>query len=190
MLPPAGGSARRRRSTGALRARLRRRAAATHAEDDAVLACDLLAACLLAGSPVQTALAVVGASVSRAPGRTGAAEEALPGSVGAALASAASAVRLGAGPAEAAEQMVAAAPALAGVARAVQRSATAGTPLAPALLRLAADSRADQRWRAEARARRVGTYAALPVALCFLPAFVLLGVVPLVVGLGDQLVRL
>jgi hypothetical protein len=38
-------------------------------------------------------------------------------------------------------------------------------------------------------AQRVGVHAVAPLALCFLPAFVLLGIVPLVVGLAQQLFR-
>ena len=41
---------------------------------------------------------------------------------------------------------------------------------------------ASSRSEAEARARTVGVRAAAPLGLCLLPAFVLVGVVPLVAG--------
>ena len=50
------------------------------------------------------------------------------------------------------------------------------------MARLAVDLRRGARARVEARARAVGVRAALPLGLCLLPAFVLLGVVPLVAG--------
>ena len=40
---------------------------------------------------------------------------------------------------------------------------------------------------AEQAARRVGVLAVAPLGLCFLPAFVLLGVVPVVIGLAGPL---
>jgi hypothetical protein len=39
----------------------------------------------------------------------------------------------------------------------------------------------------EERARTVGVRAALPLGLCLLPSFLLLGIVPLVVGLLSEL---
>ena len=52
---------------------------------------------------------------------------------------------------------------------------------------MAADVRAEYRSAAEQAARRVGVLAVAPLGLCFLPAFVLLGVVPVVVGLAGPL---
>jgi hypothetical protein len=52
--------------------------------------------------------------------------------------------------------------------------------VADAMAAHAADLRAGSRARVEARARAVGVRAALPLGVCLLPAFVLLGVVPLV----------
>ena len=40
---------------------------------------------------------------------------------------------------------------------------------------------------AEARAQRAGVLIAAPLGLCFLPAFVLVGIVPLVATLGMPL---
>ena len=67
------------------------------------------------------------------------------------------------------------------------RAAEGGAPVAAAVARLAAEARADARGRAEQAARRVGVLAVAPLGLCFLPAFVLLGVVPVVVGLAGPL---
>ena len=72
--------------------------------------------------------------------------------------------------------------------RAAVRSADSGAALTGALARVADDLRAARDVAAEARARRVGVFAVLPLGLCILPAFVLAGVVPVVVAvLGDVL---
>jgi Flp pilus assembly protein TadB len=63
---------------------------------------------------------------------------------------------------------------------ALRTSARLGTPVAPALTRLAADVRADLRRRAEARARTVPVRLCFPLVGCILPAFALLTVVPVV----------
>jgi len=83
-------------------------------------------------------------------------------------------------------------PALAqGAARVVQaavRSQHSGAAFAGALQRLADDLRADGLIAADAAARRAGVLIVLPLGLCFLPAFVLAGLVPVVVAvLGDVL---
>ena len=54
-------------------------------------------------------------------------------------------------------------------------------------MRLAEELRERTRADVEARARSVSTRAAAPLGVCFLPAFVLLGIVPLVAGLVAQL---
>ena len=66
--------------------------------------------------------------------------------------------------------------------RAVARAAGTGAPLADSVRRLAADERERARWAALERARRAGVQAVGPLAACFLPAFVLVGVVPVVGG--------
>jgi pilus assembly protein TadC len=149
------------------------RAARLRAVADLPLCADLLAAALRGGAPVDRAVAAVA--------------EALGGPLGERLARAARSLRLGADPAEAwahlsgvtgAERIVAAA----------IRSTSSGGALAGALLRLADDLRADRSVSAEAAARRAGVLIVLPLGLCFLPAFVLAGLVPVVVAvLGDVL---
>lgn len=75
-------------------------------------------------------------------------------------------------------------PCLAPVARALIRTFESGAPVAALLARLAADQREAARTRAEAGVRRLGVRVVVPLGLCFLPAFVLVGVVPVVVGLA------
>jgi pilus assembly protein TadC len=67
------------------------------------------------------------------------------------------------------------------------RSAESGAPLAGLLSDLALDMRAERRVAVESAARRVGIRAAAPLGLCFLPAFILLGLVPIVGGLVGTL---
>lgn len=78
-------------------------------------------------------------------------------------------------------------PLLGDLANAVLRSLESGAPLADGLDRLAIDCRRRQRMAGLARARSVGVQAAAPLALCFLPAFMLIGVVPTVAGSFQQL---
>jgi len=63
------------------------------------------------------------------------------------------------------------------------RASLSGASPAPMLDALAVDQRERQRLAGEAAARRAGVAMVAPLGLCFLPAFVLLGVVPLVAGL-------
>jgi pilus assembly protein TadC len=62
-----------------------------------------------------------------------------------------------------------------------------GAALAPALMSLATSERARLTAARQVAARRVGVLAVAPLGLCFLPAFVLAGVVPVVAGLFHQL---
>lgn len=73
-------------------------------------------------------------------------------------------------------------PELGGLGRAVSRAVDSGASVAEAMQRLAADLRRAARAEAETRARAVGVKAAVPLGICLLPAFVLVGVVPLVAG--------
>lgn len=139
---------------------------------DLPIAVDLLSACLRGG----TSWSVAVESVS----------EALGGPLGAELEAVAARVRLGADPAGA-WQALAAEPALASLARTVARAADSGASLAPALRRLAQDHRRTARNAALARARSAGVRAVAPLGLCFLPAFVLLGIVPAIVGIAKTL---
>ncbi|MGR7025129.1 type II secretion system F family protein [Geodermatophilus sp. URMC 62] len=154
--------------------RLLRRAAVrddTGAEMAAELpvACDLLAVCLGAGLPVGSALAAV------AP--------ALPGPLGGALADVAGRLRLGA----AARVAWSAAPEeLAGLGRVLVRAGESGAAAVPALRTLAGEARTAARSRTEAGVRRAGVWVLAPLGACFLPAFVCLGIAPLVLGIAGQ----
>jgi tight adherence protein C len=57
-----------------------------------------------------------------------------------------------------------------------------GLPIEPALDQLAADVRADRRREAEAWARTLPVRLAFPLVVCTLPSFVLLAIVPAVLG--------
>jgi pilus assembly protein TadC len=78
-------------------------------------------------------------------------------------------------------------PDLAGLGRTMARAHASGTPVVAAVERLADDLAVRARAAVEDRARAVGVKAAVPLGLCLLPAFVLIGIVPLVAGLLGQL---
>lgn len=73
--------------------------------------------------------------------------------------------------------------ALAPLARAMMRSQTSGASVVLAVERLADELRGESLAQAEDAARRVGVSAAVPLGVCLLPAFLLLGVVPTVASL-------
>lgn len=62
-----------------------------------------------------------------------------------------------------------------------------GTPVLPALERVAIEARAGRRRAAEIRARKLPVLLLFPLVLCTLPAFGLLTVAPLVAGTFDSL---
>ena len=134
---------------------------------DLPLAVDLIAACLRAGRPPGEALVVVAPAVG--------------GPLGELLDKVEHRIRLGYDPVEAWRQL-ADEPACAALARAVQRALTSGAALAQTLEHLAADVRQERRWSADERARTVETRSVVPLGLCFLPAFVLIGIVPTIAG--------
>ncbi|WP_060906603.1 type II secretion system F family protein, partial [Streptomyces scabiei] len=136
------------------------------------LAADLLAACITAGaSPVVAARAV---------------GEALGGPVGESLARGSAEARLGGEPAEA-WRGLAALPGAGALARLLERADESGVPAASPVARLAAEARADRGRSATERARRAAVMITAPVGLCFLPAFITVGVLPVVIGLADGL---
>jgi tight adherence protein C len=57
-----------------------------------------------------------------------------------------------------------------------------GLPLAPVLDRLADDIRSERRRRAESQARTLPVKLAFPLVMCTLPSFVLLAIVPALLG--------
>jgi Flp pilus assembly protein TadB len=140
---------------------------------DLPIAADLLAAVLRSGAPVDQAVGCV-------------ADE-LGGPLGERLARIGRELRLGGDPAEAWLHVTAVAGAER-LALAAVRSAHSGAALAGALVRVADDLRVDRRAAAEAAAHRAGVLVVLPLGLCFLPAFILAGLVPVIVAvLGDVL---
>ena len=157
----------RRREPARIRAE--RQAAAA----DLPLGADLLAAALRAGAPVERAAEAVA--------------DALGGPLGERLRRTGRSLRLGAGPAEAWAHLAGVRGADRLIAAAVRSSASGGA-LAGALGRLADDLRADRAVTVEAAAQRAGVLIVLPLGLCFLPAFLLAGLVPVLVAvLGDVL---
>ena len=135
------------------------------------LTLDLLGVCLRAGMPLVAALETVA--------------DALPGPFSDDLRVVAGLKRLGAAPAAAWADLNSDAD-LAPVGRAVARSAESGGRLAAAFDRLAADRRSALASAGLSRARSAGVVAMAPLGLCFLPAFVCLGIVPIVLSLFGQ----
>ncbi len=156
--------------------RLEPRAARARREQiaaDLPLAADLLAACLLVGCSPKDAVTAVA--------------DAVGGPLGAALRGVVHHLRLG-GDIASSWLRLADEPALACLARGLARAADSGAPLAETASRIADDQRGARRWHTQAQAQRASLRAVLPLGVCFLPAFVLLGVVPLIVGLTAQLI--
>lgn len=139
---------------------------------DLPTAVDLLAACLDAGAAPEPALR----SVARALG----------GPVAEELLALHHRLLVGVDPGEV-WRGVAAHPQLGPLGRAVGRAHESGAPVSAAVGRLAEDLRARARAEVEARARSIEVKAAAPLGLCLLPAFVLLGVVPMVAGVLGSL---
>lgn len=134
------------------------------------VALDLLAICLRAGNPLVLAVETVA--------------DALPGPLAADLTAAARLQWLGADPVVAwAEHEQD--PVLAPVVRLIRRSAGSGSRLAAAFERLADERRAAETTAGERRAGRAAVLATIPLGLCYLPAFVCLGVIPLALSLMD-----
>jgi Flp pilus assembly protein TadB len=133
---------------------------------------DLMAACLTAGLPVPVAVRAV-------------AEDA-PARAATALRSTADLLDLGADPVEA-WAPVRECDGIAELARAARRTARSGAALAEVAADLSTRLRADLSDQAEAKAQRAGVLITGPLGLCFLPAFVCLGVAPVVAGLAGNL---
>jgi len=135
---------------------------------------DLLAASLRAGAPPAAASRTVGA--------------ALGGPLGGRLCRVADALALGAPPAEAWAHLDGV-PGAGRVVLAAVRSSQSGAALTGALARLADELRATRATACEAAARRAGVLVVLPLGLCFLPAFVLAGLVPIVLSVLGEVIR-
>jgi pilus assembly protein TadC len=149
-----------------------RRDAGIRTGADLALAADLVAACLAAGAGPREAAAEVGRS--------------LGGPVGDRLAQGAAELRLGGDP-RAAWAPLAEVPGAGRLAGWLEQAGHTGVPVVDAVSRLAAECRAEETRAAAARARRAGVKVAGPLGLCFLPAFLAVGVAPVVMGLAAQL---
>ncbi len=137
-------------------------------EADLPIAVDLLASCLAAGASVQSAIPEVALAI-RGP----AAEE---------LLAIDQRLQLGVSPDRVWGELDTT-PALAPLGRAMLRSHESGAPVRLSLERLAKDLRDQAAAEVEARAKSVEVKAAGPLGLCLLPAFIVLGIVPMVVGM-------
>ncbi len=73
--------------------------------------------------------------------------------------------------------------------RLARRSAASGAALAGGVAELADQSRHDAAHAATAAAERAGVLIAGPLGLCFLPAFVCLGIIPVVAGLARDVLQ-
>ena len=94
-----------------------------------------------------------------------------------------SALRVGVPPQDAWSQVAGLSAAMAATARVCARGMGSGSAIAAELNGVAARERRRRRTARQQRINRASVWAVLPLGLCFLPAFVLVGVVPLVVGL-------
>ncbi|HSS67847.1 MAG TPA: type II secretion system F family protein [Nocardioidaceae bacterium] len=136
-------------------------------ERDLPLAVELLAACAMTGLAIETSLDVVASAVG--------------GSLHEILAGHTARLRLGADPVDEWRRLQRLPPVEA-LARSMVRSAESGAAVVELLDRLADDLRKARAASLQRRARSVGVRAAGPLGLCFLPAFMLVAVVPTVVG--------
>jgi Flp pilus assembly protein TadB len=78
-------------------------------------------------------------------------------------------------------------PAWSVIARAARQSSRSGVRVARAFDELAIELRESRRSESLARADRAAVFAVAPLGLCFLPAFVCVGVIPVVIGICAHL---
>ena len=136
--------------------------------DDLPVGVDLLGACLAAGAAAEPSLLAVA--------------EAMRGPVGEEFRSIHHRLAVGVAPDEV-WRAVARHPQLGPLGRAVGRAHDSGASVGVAVRHLAEELRERARADVEARARSIEVKAAAPLGLCLLPAFTLLGVVPMVAGI-------
>ena len=127
----------------------------------------LYAAALAAGAAPTTALEHVTA--------------ALPGPAADGLRGVQARLALGASPSEVWAEL-ATDPSLGSLGRTMARAHGSGAPVVDSVRALADELAVEARADVECRARTVGVRAAVPLGLCLLPSFLLLGIVPLVAG--------
>jgi len=78
-------------------------------------------------------------------------------------------------------------PVLSQIGQVMRRSERSGTPVAQVLSRAADDHRRNARAEIQRRVQRVSVRTAAPLGMCFLPAFFLIGVCPVLIGAVQQL---
>ncbi|WP_051835755.1 type II secretion system F family protein [Streptomyces sp. NRRL WC-3549] len=161
-------------SAGTRRAAAREKAEAAAVAAQLPLVADLLAACLSSGAGPRDAAEAVG--------------ESMGGPVGDRLGRTAAEIRLGGDPSEAWGRF-GEIPGAARLARCLERAGATGAPAADSVSRLADEIRAERASAAVARAQRAGVLITAPVGLCFLPAFLAVGVAPVVIGLAGGLLQ-
>jgi pilus assembly protein TadC len=142
------------------------------AQADLPFALDLTASALRSGAPPGAAAVAVGA--------------ALGGPLGERLCRVGRALALGSAPAQA-WSALADVPGGDRFAASAVRGSDSGAALARALRRLAEDLRSARIAELEAEAHRAGVLVVLPLGVCFLPAFVLGGLVPVVLSMVGHL---
>jgi len=130
---------------------------------------DLLGACLRAGLPVSAAITAMASTA--------------PKPMADSLRRVADLLALGADP-DVAWSEAALDPDTEALARMARRSARSGSSLSSSMTELAERSRGEAEDRAAAAAERAGVLISGPLGLCFLPAFIALGIVPVVIGLA------
>lgn len=134
----------------------------------APLVADLIGSTMLAGIPIEQAVPAVGRAV-------GGSAEAVLGQLSLRL-------QMGVDPA-AAWSALGQEPGFEVLGRAAARSARTGAPLADILLEAGTALRAKANSEGLAQVHAAGVRSVVPLGLCLLPAFVLLGIVPVVAGI-------
>lgn len=134
--------------------------------------CDLLAVCLDAGLPLRNAVAELA--------------RVLPGPAGVVLSQLSAAVGLGTDEATAWRDLAGAEPSFIELGQELARSLDFGLTATAALRVIGERARRAEVSKAQQRARQVGVSSVLPLVLCLLPAFLLIGVVPIIGGAIQQ----
>ena len=136
------------------------------------MVCDLLSATLASGASIAAAMSAVSVAVSEPASAT--------------LHRVERALQLGT-PASQVWSTPQAEPEFVRIAEAFLRSSESGAPIAELLVGVADDERRVKRSAVEVAARSAGVKAVMPLAACYLPAFILLGVVPVVASMATSL---
>lgn len=180
-----GSDSSRIRIRAGLSAPTPRRRASDDSDDPLAAASsfDVLAACLRSGMAVSTAAAATAHSA--------------PPSLARVLVKAADMLALGADPSRAWSNVPRSrgGPALPrddaveALLRLARRSASSGAAMAQGVEELAAQTRIDASDAAGAAAERASVLIAGPLGLCYLPAFLCLGIVPVIAGLAGDVFR-